>query len=91
MRTANGRLKDEAFRFAGRSKKGHRVFNHVLQINVKSLTVQVDLMWYLQSQMIGYNQAPMEEHEKEGAIYILAIIGFIASILILVSLTHVFL
>ena len=33
----------------------------------------------------------MEEHEKEGTIYILAIIGFIATILILVSLTHVIL
>jgi hypothetical protein len=32
---------------------------------------------------------PMQEHEKEGTIYILAIIGFIALILILVSLTHV--
>jgi len=31
----------------------------------------------------------MEEHDKEGAIYILAIIGLVASILILVSLTHV--
>jgi hypothetical protein len=31
----------------------------------------------------------MKEHEKEGAIYILAIIGLVASILILVSLTHV--
>lgn len=31
----------------------------------------------------------MEEHEREGATYILAIIGLVASILILVSLTHV--
>lgn len=31
----------------------------------------------------------MEEHDKEGVIYILAIIGLVASILILVSLTHV--
>jgi len=31
----------------------------------------------------------MEEHDKEGAIYIVAIIGLVASILILVSLTHV--
>jgi hypothetical protein len=31
----------------------------------------------------------MEKHEREGAIYILAIIGLVASILILVSLTHV--
>jgi|DewCreStandDraft_1066081.scaffolds.fasta_scaffold00187_95 hypothetical protein len=34
---------------------------------------------------------PMQEHEKEGTIYILAIIGFIFSILILASLTHVIL
>lgn len=33
---------------------------------------------------------PMEEHEKEGAIYILGIVGLVALILILVSLTHVF-
>jgi len=39
--------------------------------------------------MICYTQNKMEKHDKEGAIYILAIIGFIASILILVSLTHV--
>jgi len=39
--------------------------------------------------MICYTQSIMEKHDKEGAIYILAIIGFIASILILVSLTHV--
>jgi hypothetical protein len=31
----------------------------------------------------------MEKHEKEGALYILAIIGLVASILILVSLTHI--
>ena len=31
----------------------------------------------------------MEEHEREAAIYILGIIGLVASILILVSLTHV--
>jgi hypothetical protein len=43
----------------------------------------------LQNLMICYTQTKMEKHDKEGAIYILAIIGFIASILILVSLTHV--
>ena len=31
----------------------------------------------------------MEEHEKEGTIYILGVIGLVALILILVSLTHV--
>lgn len=33
----------------------------------------------------------MEEHEKEGAIYILGAIGLVVLILILVSLTHVIL
>jgi hypothetical protein len=45
----------------------------------------------LQTKTIRYNQNPMEDHEREGTFYILAIIGFILSILILVSLTHVIL
>jgi hypothetical protein len=43
----------------------------------------------LQNYMVSYTVNTVEKHDKEGAIYILAIIGFIASILILVSLTHV--
>jgi hypothetical protein len=39
--------------------------------------------------MPGYNYAPMEKNEKEAFIYILGIIGLIASIVILASLTHV--
>ncbi len=89
MRTTDCRLEYETFAFTRGSEKRIYVFDHVFKVNKNTRQIKKRIALDLQSPRLCYTYPPMEDNEKEGLIYILGIVGLIASIIILVSLTHV--
>ena len=89
MGAADRRLEYKTFTFTRRSEKRIYVFDHVFKLNKNARHSKYSIELGLQNTRLRYTYAPMEDNEKEGLIYILGIIGLIASIIILVSLTQV--